>query len=68
MHLQMDPLYNPLRIRPIQTGRGMLIESCPDQQFRLMDDLDHQSGSGSVPTQTQTPSDIPEQLLTLVIR
>jgi len=54
MNLQMDPLYNPLGTRPIQTGREMSMEPCPNRQFGFIDDPDRQSGSGSVPTHTRT--------------
>ena len=65
MNLQMDPLYNPLRSGPIQTGREMSMELYPNRQFGLIDDPDRQSGSGSVPTHTRTRSDGPDPLLTL---
>jgi len=61
----MDPLYNPLRTRPIQTGREMSIELYLNRQFWSIDDLDRQSGSGLVWTQTHIRSDDPEPLLTL---
>jgi len=65
MNLQMDPLYNPLRTRLIQTGREMSMESYPNWRFRFIDDPDHQSGFGSVPTRTVTRSDGPDPFLTL---
>jgi len=61
----MDPLYNPLGTRPIQTGREMSMELYPNRQFGFIDDPDRQSGSGSVPTRTRTRSDGPDPLLTL---
>jgi len=61
----MNPLYNPLKTRPIQTGREMSMEPYPNRQFGFIDDPDRQSGSGSVPTRTWTRSDGPDQLLTL---
>jgi len=66
MNLQMDPLYNPLGTRPIQTGREMSMEPYPNQQFGFIDDPDGQSGSGSVPTRNRTWSDGPDPLLTLL--
>jgi hypothetical protein len=65
MNLQMDLLYNPLRTRPIQTGMEMTMERDPNRQFRFIDDPDHQSGSGSVPTGTPTRSDGPDPLQTV---
>jgi len=62
----MDPLYNPLGTRPIQTGREMSMEPYPNRQFGFIDNPDRQSGSGSVPTRTRTRSDGPDPLLTLV--
>ena len=61
----MNPLYNPLKTRPIQTGREMLMEPYPNRQFGFIDDPDRQSGSGLVPTRTRTRSDGPDPLLTL---
>ena len=66
MYLQLDPLYNPPRTRPIQTGREMLMEPYPNQQVGSIDNLDGQSGTGSVLTRTRTRSDSPEPLLTLL--
>jgi len=68
MNLQMDPLYNPLGTRPIQTGREMLMEPYVNRQFGLIDDPDRKSGSGSVPSRTRTPSDGPDPLLILMER
>jgi len=65
MNLQMDPLYNPLGTRPIQTGREMSMEPYPNRPFRFIDDPDCKSGSGSVPTCTRTRSDGPDPVLTL---
>jgi len=65
MYLQMDPLNNPLRTRPIQTGNEMSIVLYLNWQFRIIDDQDRWSGSGSVPTGIQTQSDGPEPFLTL---
>jgi len=50
MYLQMDPLEDPLRTRPVQTGREMFIEPYPNWQFGFIDDPDRQFGDGSVPT------------------
>jgi len=61
----MNPLYNPLKTCPIQTGRKMSMEPYPNRQFGFNDDPDRQSGSGSVPTCTRTRSDGPDPLLTL---
>jgi len=61
----MDLLYNPLKTRPIQTGREMSMEPYPNRQFGFIDDSDRQSGSGSVPTRTWTWSDGPDPSLTL---
>jgi len=66
MYFQMDLLYNLLRTDPIQTGREMSMERYLNQQFGLIDNLDRQSGTGSVPTRTRTRSDGPEPLLTLI--
>ena len=63
----MDPLYNPLRTRPIHTGREMSMEPYPNQQFGFIDNADHQSGTCSVPTRTRTRPDGPEPLLTLTM-
>jgi len=65
MYLQMNPLEDPLKTRPIQTGREMLIEAYPNQQFAFIDDPDRQIGDNSVPTWTLTRSDSPNPLLTL---
>ena len=61
----MNPLYNPLKTSPIQTGREMSMEPYLNRQFGFIDDPDRQSVSGSVPTRTQSRSDGPELLLTL---
>ena len=42
------------------------MEPYPNRQFGFIDDLDRQSGSGSVPTRTRTRSDGPDPLLTLL--
>ena len=63
----MDPLYNPLRTRPIQTGREMTMEPYPNRQFRFINDPDRQYGSGSVLTRSRTRSDGPDPLLTLAL-
>jgi len=65
MYLQIDPLEDPLRTRPIQIGREMSIKPYPNWQFGFIDDPDRQSGDGAVSTQTRTWSDGPEPLLTL---
>jgi len=62
----MNVLYNPLKTRPIQTGREMSMEPYPNRQFGFIDDPDRQSGSGQVPTRTRTRSDGPDPLLTLL--
>jgi hypothetical protein len=36
----MDPLEDPLKTRPIQTGREMSIEPCPNGQFGFIDNPD----------------------------
>jgi len=61
----MDPLYNLMRSRPIETGREMSMEPYPNREFRFIDNQDHQFGSGSVPTRTRFRSDGPDLLLTL---
>ena len=66
MYLQMDQLEEPLRTRPIQTGREMSIEPYPNLQFGFVDNPDRQFGAGSVLTRTRTRTDGPEPLLTLV--
>jgi len=63
----MDPLYNPLGTRPIQTGREMSMEAYPNRRFGFIDDPDRQSGAGSVPTRTRTRSDGPDPLLALAM-
>jgi len=63
----MDPLKIPLRTRPIQTGREMLIEPYPNWQCGFIDDPDHRSRTGSVPTRTRIRSDGPQPLLTLIL-
>jgi len=65
MNFQMDPLYNPLRTRPSQMGRQMSMEAYPNRQFGLIDGLDRQVASGSVPTPTRIHCDNPDLLLTL---
>jgi len=67
MNLQMDTLYNPLRTRPIQTGREMSMELYPNRQLGFINNPDCQSRLGSVPTCTRTRSDVPDLLLTLTI-
>ena len=67
MHLQMDPLENPLRTRPIQTDREMSIEPYPNRQFGCIDGPDRQFGDGSVLIWTETRSDGPEPVLTLIV-
>jgi len=67
MNLQMYLLYNPLRTRPIKTGREKSMEPYPNRQFGSTDDPDRQSGCGSVPTHTRTGSASPDPLLTLVL-
>jgi len=62
----MDPLGIPLTTRPIQTGWEFTIELYPSRRFGFIDNLDLQLGSGSGWTRTQTQSDGPEPLLTLV--
>jgi len=61
----MDLFYNPLRTRPIRTGRVETMEPDPNRQFGFIDNPDRQSGTGSVPTRTRTRSDGPDPLLTL---
>ena len=65
MYWHMDPLYNQLQTRPIQTGREMSIELSPNRQFRFSDDPECQSSSGSVLNRTRTRSDSLELLQTL---
>ena len=62
----MDPLCDPLTTRQIQTGWEFTMEPYPSGQFGFIDDPDCQFGNDSVWTQTQTRSDGPEPLLTLV--
>jgi len=66
MNLQMDLLYNPLRTRPIQTGRETSMEPYPNRQFGFINNPDRQSGSGLDPTHTQTRCGGPDPLLTLL--
>ena len=61
----MDPLYNPLRTRPIKTSREKLMEPDGNRQFGFIDHPDRKSGCGSVPTRTRTRSHGPDPLLTL---
>jgi hypothetical protein len=63
----MDLLNNPLRTCAIQTGREMLIEPYPISEFGFIDNADCKSGSGSVPTRTQTRRDGPDLMLTPLI-
>jgi hypothetical protein len=63
----MDPLEDPLKTCPIETGREMSIEPYPNRQFGFIDNPDPQFHLGSVPTRTRTQSDGPEPLLTLDI-
>jgi len=65
INLQMDPLWDPLTTRPIQTGWEICIEPYPNRRFGCFDNPDCQFGKGSVLTRTQTRSDGPEPLLTL---
>jgi hypothetical protein len=67
MNVPMDPLYNPLRTRAIQTGTEESMEMYPDRQVGFIGNPDRQSGSGSVPTRTRTRSDGPDPLLTLIL-
>ena len=66
MHLQMDPLDNPLSTHQIQTGRVFSKEPYPNGRFGFIDNPDRQFGAGVVPTRTRTRSDGPEPLLTLI--
>jgi len=61
----MDPLGDPLTIRPILTGWEFTTQPYPSWQFGFIDDLDRQFGNGSVWTRTRTRSDGPEPSLTL---
>ena len=61
----MDPLSDPLRTRPIQTGCEFTIELYQTGRFGFIDDADHQFGNGWLWIQTQNNSDGPEPLLTL---
>jgi hypothetical protein len=63
----MDPLEDPLRTHPFQTGREMSIETYPNRPFGFNDDPDRQFGDGSVLTWTRTRGDGPEPLLTLAL-
>jgi hypothetical protein len=54
MYLQMDPLANPVRTRPIETSWERSIEQYPNQQFEFIDDPDPLIAQDPVPTQTQT--------------
>jgi len=40
MYLQMDPLEDPLKTRPIQTGREISIEPYPNRQSGFTDHPD----------------------------
>jgi hypothetical protein len=62
----MDPLCDPLTTHPIQTGWEFTMELYPSGQFGFIDDSEGQFGNGSVWTRTQTRSDGPEPLQTLV--
>ena len=63
----MDPLGDPLTTHPIQMGWESTTEPYPSGQFGFIDDPDRQFGNGWVWTQTQTRSDGPEPLLTLLM-
>ena len=63
----MDPLCDPLTTRPIQTGWEFTMEPYSSGQFGFIDDPERQFGNGSVWTRTQTRSDGPEPLLTLML-
>ena len=63
----MDPLGNPLTIRPIQTGWEFTMQPDLSRQFRFIDDLDHRFDNGSVWTRSRIRSDGPGPLLTLVV-
>jgi len=65
MNLQMAPQYNPLRSRPIQTGREMSMEPYPNRKFWFIDNPDHHSACGSVLTCNRTRSAGPDPLLSL---
>jgi len=62
----MDPLGDPLRTRTIQTGKEMPIEPYPNRQFGFINNPNCQFGDCLVRTWTQTRSDGPELLLTLL--
>jgi hypothetical protein len=66
MDLSMDLLDDVLITRPIQMGWEYTIEPYLNWQFGLIDSPDCQSDDGSAWTLTQTRSDGPEPLLTLV--
>jgi len=61
----MDPLGDPLKTRPIQTGWEFTMEPYPSGQFGFIHDTDHQFGNGLVWTGIRTRSDGPEPLVTL---
>ena len=61
----MDLLENPLRNRPIQTGREMSSEPYLNWQFGCIDNPDRQFGDSSVATRTRAQSDGPEPLIIL---
>ena len=66
INLQMDPLCDPLTTRQIQTGREICIEPYPNGRFGCVDNPDRQFGNRSVLIRTQTRSDGPELLITVL--
>jgi len=66
MNLYMDTLGDPLTTCPIQTGWEFPMKPYPSGQFGFIDDPERQLGNSSVLTRTQTRSDGPEPLLTII--
>jgi len=65
MNLQTDPLDNQLTTRPIQMGGEIGIEPYPNWQCGCIDVPDNHFGDDPVHTQTRTPSNSLEPLLSL---
>jgi len=63
----MEPLGDPQTTRPIQTGWDFACEPYPSWRFGFIDNPGRQFGNSSVCTRTQTQSNSPEPLLTLIM-
>jgi hypothetical protein len=55
----MDSLGDPLRTRPIQTGREYTMALYLSGQFAFIDNQDHQIDNGLVWTRTETQVMVP---------